>query len=307
MRNGILQVAEFPALMQALIDERYDCWREPDLEREPDRAAQVRGILTRGNYAVPTALIERLPGLRIVANCGVGYDLIPVDFARARGIVVTNTPEVLNAAVAEQCLGLLLSLLRQISVADRYVRDGHWARSAYPLTTSLAGKRVGIVGLGRIGREIADRLMPFNVEIGYFGRRPQALPWRFESDLRALAEWADILILTLPGGASTARLVNAPVLQALGANGYLVNIARGSVVDEPALLDALMQRRIAGAALDVFDSEPDIDPRFAALDNVVLAPHAGSATRETRLAMTRLTLDNLEQFFRTGEALTPVP
>ena len=150
MRGGILQVAEFPALMQALIDERYDCWREPDLEREPDREAQVRGILTRGNYAVPAALIERLPGLRIIANCGVGYDLIAVDFARARGIVVTNTPDVLNAAVAELCLGLLLSLLRQIPAADRYVRDGHWARHAYPLTTSLAGKRIGIVGLGRM-------------------------------------------------------------------------------------------------------------------------------------------------------------
>lgn len=307
MREGILQVGEFPALMQALINERYNCWREPDLERDPARLGQVRGVVTRSNYAVPAALIERLPGLRIIATCGVGYDLIPVAFARARGVTVTHTPDVLNAAVAELCIGLLLSLLRQIPTADRYVRDGHWAHHALPLATSLAGKRVGIVGLGRIGREIAHRLVPFRVELGYFGRSPQPLPWRFASDLCALADWADILILTVPGGAPTARMVDARVLEALGPNGYLVNVARGSVVDEPALLEALAHRRIAGAALDVFDHEPAIDPRFAALDNTVLVPHVGSATRETRVAMMRLTLDNLEQFFLSGQALTPVP
>jgi lactate dehydrogenase-like 2-hydroxyacid dehydrogenase len=306
MRDGILQIGEFPGPMQALVDERYDCWREPDLERDPAQATRVRGIVTRSNYAVPATLIERLPGLRIIATCGVGHDLIPLDFARARGVTVTNTPDVLNDAVAELCVGLLLSMLRRIPAADRFVRAGQWLQQAFPLTTNLAGKRVGIVGMGRIGREIADRLAPFKVELGYHGRTPQPLPWPFEPSLHALAEWADVLILTVPGGSATARMIDARVLDALGPEGYLVNMARGSVVDEPALIDALAQRRIAGAALDVFEAEPGIDPRFADLDNVVLVPHVGSATRETRSAMVRLTLDNLEQFFLNGRALTPV-
>ena len=306
MRDGILQIGEFPGLMQALVDERYDCWREPDLEGDPQRLTRVRGIVTRSNYSVPAALIERLPGLRIIATCGVGYDLIPVEFAGARGITVTNTPDVLNDAVAELCIGLLLSMLRQIPAADRFVRDGQWTRRTFPLATNLAGKRVGIVGMGRIGREIADRLVPFKVELGYHARTPQPLPWRFEPGLLALAGWADILILAVPGGAATAGMIDAEVLEALGPDGYIVNMARGSVVDEPALIEALARRRIAGAALDVFEAEPQIDPRFAALDNVVLVPHVGSATRETRTAMMKLTLDNLEHFFRTGRALTPV-
>lgn len=306
MRDGILQIGEFPQLMQALVDERYDCWREPDLEGDPELRTRVRGIVTRSNYAVPAALIELLPGLRIIATCGVGYDLIPVEFASARGITVTNTPDVLNDAVAELCIGLTLSMLRQIPAADRFVRDGRWAQRTFPLTTNLAGKRVGIVGMGRIGREIADRLVPFKVELGYHARTPQSLSWRYEPGLLPLAGWADILILAVPGGAATARMIDAEVLEALGPEGYLVNMARGSVVDEPALIEALARRRIAGAALDVFEAEPRIDPRFATLDNVVLVPHVGSATRETRAAMMKLTLDNLEQFFRTGRALTPV-
>jgi len=306
MRDGILQVGEFPGPMQALVDERYDCWREPDLESYPGRTARVRGIVTRSNYAVPATLIERLPGLRIIATCGVGYDLIPVDFASARGITVTNTPEVLNDAVAELCIGLMLSMLRQIPTADRFVREGEWTRRTFPLTANLAGKRVGIVGMGRIGREIADRLTPFKVELGYHARTPRALPWRFEPDLQALAGWSDILILAVPGGVATAGMIDAEVLEALGPDGYLVNMARGSVVDEPALIEALAHHRIAGAALDVFEAEPQIDPRFATFDNVVLVPHVGSATHETRSAMVKLMLDNLEQFFRTGQALTPV-
>jgi lactate dehydrogenase-like 2-hydroxyacid dehydrogenase len=306
MRDGILQIGEFPGPMQALVDERYDCWREPDLEGDPELRARVRGIVTRSNYAVPAAQIERLPGLRIIATCGVGYDLIPVEFANARGITVTNTPDVLNDAVAELCIGLTLSMLRQIPSADRFVRDRQWAQHAFPLTTNLAGKRVGIVGMGRIGREIADRLVPFKVELGYHARTPQSLPWRYEPGLLPLAGWADILILAVPGGAATKGMIDARVLEVLGPEGYLVNMARGSVVDEPALIEALAHRRIAGAALDVFEAEPRIDQRFAALDNVVLVPHVGSATRETRAAMMKLTLDNLEQFFRTGQALTPV-
>lgn len=306
MRDGILQIGEFPGPMQALVDERYDCWRQADLDRDPALAARVRGILTRSNFAVPVELMERLPGLRIVATCGVGYDLIPLDYTRARGITVTNTPDVLNDAVAELTVGLLLSLLRRIPQADRYVRDGRWAHGLFPLATDLAGKRIGIVGMGRIGREIAQRLTPFKVQIGYHSRRPQPVDWPYAPELVGLARWSDVLILVVPGGADTARMVDAAVLDALGPDGWLLNVARGSVVDEAALLDALEQRRIAGAALDVYDNEPRIDPRFFALDNVVLVPHVGSATNETRAAMARLTLDNLDRFFAVGRALTPV-
>lgn len=307
MIDGILQIGEFPPLMQRLLDARLSVTTLAQLDQEPSRAAAIRGIVTRSNYAVPAELIDRLPALRIISTCGVGYDQIPIAHAHARDVVVTHTPEVLNAAVAELGVGLLLGLLRKLPAADRHVREGRWPAGTVPLATSLSGKRVGIAGMGRIGQELARRLEPFGVELGYYARhRREALPWRFDPDLTALARWADILILLLPGSAQTAGIVDAAVLDALGPDGYLVNIARGVVVDEPALLDALENRRIAGAALDVFDHEPDIDPRFLALDNVVLSPHIGSATRETRAAMMQLTLDNLEQYLTAGRALTPV-
>jgi len=307
MIDGILQIGEFPPLMQRLLDARLAVTTLDELEQDPNLAGSIRGIVTRSNYAVPATLMDRLPALRIVSTCGVGYDQIPIDHAHARNVVVTNTPDVLNAAVAELGIGLLLGLLRQLPAADRLVRDGRWPAGSPALGVSLQGKRVGIAGMGRIGQELARRLEPFGVELGYHARqRRDAMHWHYEADLTKLAGWADILILLLPGSAQTARIVDAAVLDALGPDGYLVNIARGVVVDEAALLEALEQRRIAGAALDVFDREPAIDPRFFALDNVVMSPHIGSATRETRAAMMRLTLDNLEQYLTRGEALTPV-
>ena len=307
MTPNILQVGDFPPLMQSRVDARFECLGEDALAANPALAGQVRAILTRSNKAVPEALIERLPNLGLIATCGVGFDLIPVAFARERGIAVSHTPDVLNAAVAEMTVGLLLAMLRHIPAADRYMRAGSWAKAAYPLTASLTGKRVGIAGMGRIGREIARRLAPFDVTLGYYGRRPQDLPWHFESELAGLAAWCDILILMVPGGAATARIANREVFEALGPDGYLLNVARGSVVDEDALIEALRERRIAGAALDVFDDEPDVDPRFLTLDNVVLSPHAGSATHETRAAMIDLTLDNIQAFLAGGKPLTPVP
>jgi lactate dehydrogenase-like 2-hydroxyacid dehydrogenase len=221
-------------------------------------------------------------------------------------VLVTNTPEVLDSAVAELCIGMLFALLRRLPEADQFVRSGAWRGGAFPLGVSLAGKNVGIVGLGRIGKEIAKRLDPFGVTLSYFGRTDQRLQWRYEPDLHALTRASDVLILTSPGGKATSRMIDAAVLAELGPNGYLINVARGSVVDEPALIDALSRRAIAGAALDVFDNETDIDARFFGLDNIVLTPHIGSATNETRLAMARLTLDNLHRFFENGTALTPV-
>jgi lactate dehydrogenase-like 2-hydroxyacid dehydrogenase len=302
----VLRIGDFAPEVQARLDGEFRCVSEDDLEREPALARAVEAIVTRSNLAVPEALVERLPALGIIATCGVGYDLIPRALAARRGIVVANTPEVLNAAVAELCIGSLLALLRRLPQADRHVRTGRWRDAQFPLATSLAGKHVGIVGMGRIGKEIARRLETFDVALAYHGRTDQRLAWRHEADLVALARDADILIVVAPGGADTAHLIDARVLDALGPAGYLVNVARGSLVDEAALLAALEKGAIAGAALDVFDNEPDIDPRFFELDNVMLTPHLGSATVETRAAMAQLMLDNVRSWFRSGQALTPV-
>ena len=304
--TGVLQLGAFAPEVQAQLDGEFDCVGLDDLERDPALAAGIRAIVTRSNLEVPEALVERLPALELIATVGVGYDLIPRALAARRGIVVANTPDVLNATVAELCIGTLLALLRRLPQADRYVRDGRWKTANFPLATSLAGKHVGIVGMGRIGKEIARRLEMFGVALAYHGRTDQGLAWRYEADLAALARDSDILILVAPGGAETRHLVDARVLEALGPTGYLVNVARGSLVDEGALLAALQANAIAGAALDVFDGEPDIDPRFFALDNAMLTPHLGSATHETRAAMAQLMLDNVRAYFRSGRALTPV-
>jgi lactate dehydrogenase-like 2-hydroxyacid dehydrogenase len=306
LRPGLLQIGSFPPEVQSQIDAEFARFEVQDVERDPSRAGEIRAIVTRSNLEVPAALVERLPNLEIIATNGVGYDLIPLALAARRGIVVSNTPDVLNAAVAELCVGSLLSLLRKLPQADRYVREGRWPGAAFPLTSSLAGKQVGIVGLGRIGKDIARRLEPFGVALAYHGRTDQRLAWRFEPDLRALARDVDILIVAAPGGPETTRMIDARVLDALGPRGYLVNVARGSLVDQEALLAALAEGRIAGAALDVFDAEPDIDARFFGLENVLLTPHIASATQETRAAMAQLMLDNLRSWFRSGRVLTPV-
>jgi lactate dehydrogenase-like 2-hydroxyacid dehydrogenase len=304
--NGVLRIGDFPPEVQARLDAEFDCVSIDDLERDATLADGIRAIVTRSNLVVPEDVVARLPALGIIATCGVGYDLIPRALAARRGIVVANTPDVLNAAVAELCIGALLALLRRLPQADRHVRAGEWKSANFPLATSLAGKHVGIVGMGRIGKEIARRLETFGVALAYHGRTDQKLAWRYEANLAALARDADILVVVAPGGAATKHLVDARVLEALGPGGYLVNVARGSLVDEEALLAALEQGAIAGAALDVFDNEPDIDPRFFALDNVLLTPHLGSATHETRAAMAQLMLDNVRAYFRSGRALTPV-
>jgi lactate dehydrogenase-like 2-hydroxyacid dehydrogenase len=306
--HDLLQIGTFPTLAQKLIDAEFRCHTLQQVADDDACRRAVRGIITRSNFAVPADLIRTLPNLGIIATCGVGYDLIPLDVTSQRGVLVTNTPGVLNSAVAELCIGMLLALLRRLPEADRFVRSGAWHKGpAFPLGTSLAGKRIGIVGLGRIGKEIARRLEPFGVTLAYHGRSDQQLQWRYVADLQALARESDVLILTSPGGSATAKMIDAAVLAELGVHGYLINIARGSVVDETALIDALSQRTIAGAALDVFDHEPAIDARFFELENVITTPHIGSATAETRMAMARLTLDNLHQFFRNGTGLTPVP
>jgi lactate dehydrogenase-like 2-hydroxyacid dehydrogenase len=286
----------------------HKLWEAPDREALLDACApRVRAIATRGELGANAELIGRLPCLEIIACYGVGTDAIDLAAARARGIRVTNTPDVLTGDVADIAVGLALAVMRRIPAADAHLRSGAWAAKNMELVARLHGKRVGLVGYGRIGSTTARRLSGFDVEIGYFDQAARAdSPHLFFDTLTGLAAWCDLLIVTLAGGAATHGMVGAEVLRALGPEGWLVNVSRGSTVHEPALLQALEQRQIAGAGLDVFWNEPRIDARFAALDNVVLQPHHASGTVETRRAMGQLVRDNLAAHFAGLPLLTPV-
>lgn len=284
------------------------------LDTAPDRDAfltevgpRIRGLAVNAQAPVDGALLDRLPNLEIVANFGVGYDTIDAAEAGRRGIVVTNTPDVLTDEVADLAVGLLLAAIRRIPQADRYLRAGHWLQKPFPLTASLRGRRVGILGLGRIGRAIATRLAGFGVEIAYHGRRPQSdVPYAYHPTLLGMAQAVHVLMVVAPGGAGTDGMVDAGVLAALGPEGILINVARGSVVDEAALIAALEAGTLHGAGLDVFAAEPHVPERLSALDHVVLLPHVGSGTHDTRAAMGRLVVDNLVSWFAGRGPLTPV-
>jgi lactate dehydrogenase-like 2-hydroxyacid dehydrogenase len=265
----------------------------------------VRGMITRSIYRIESELVEQLPALQVISTSGVGYDGIPIEFAAQRGITVTNTPGVLDAAVCELGFGLLLAMLRQIPAADEHVRTGRWQQGAFPLTTSLQGLRVGIVGLGRIGQGMARRLEPFGVTSSYADAAKLDVPWTYIADLTELAAGSDVLILCCKGGEETYHLINGTILAALD-DGWLVNISRGSVVDEPALCHALQHGRLRGAALDVYADEPLGESPLRNLRNVVLSPHAASATQQTRQLMLRLALDNLHAVLAGRPPLTPV-
>jgi lactate dehydrogenase-like 2-hydroxyacid dehydrogenase len=271
--------------------------------------AGIRGVATSTLYGrVDDALFERLPALEIVASFGVGYDNVDVEAAAARGIVVTNTPGVLDAEVADFTVGLLLATIRRLPQADRFVRKGEWPAGAFALSPTLRGRTVGILGLGNIGKAVARRLEGFDVAIAYHGRTRQdaiSYPW-YPSPVE-LAEACDTLIAILPGGAATRHVIDAEVLAALGPDGVFVNVARGSVVDEDALVAALQAKTILAAGLDVYADEPHVPPALLDLPSAVLMPHIGSASEQTRAAMARLVADNLVAWFTDGRPLTPVP
>jgi lactate dehydrogenase-like 2-hydroxyacid dehydrogenase len=256
------------------------------------------------------ALMGRLPNLKIIGNFGVGYDSIDVAAAARRGVIVTNTPDVLTEEVADTTLGLLLSTVREFYKAEKWLRDGRWAKEGdYRLTAaSLRDRSIGIVGLGRIGKAIAGRCEAFGLPVSYFGRHQQSdVAFRYYDDLVAMARDVDTLIVVTPGGPATQNLINAAVLEALGTRGILVNVSRGSVVDETALINALQQRKILAAGLDVFLNEPKINPAFLELDNVTLFPHVGSASVHTRNQMGQLVVDNLAAFAAGKPPKSPVP
>ena len=299
----------------------------PDVERELDslfrvhraaganvdevlarHGAAIRGIATRGRDRLDEACFARLPALEIVANFGVGYDSIELAAAARRGIVVTNTPGVLEDEVADFAVALLLATVRRLPQADRFVREGGWLRGNFPLAPTLRDRTVGLVGVGRIGERIARRLAAFDVPVVYHARtaRPQ-LPYRHYSDLVAMAKDVDTLLAVVPGGPGTRALIGSRVLEALGPEGIFVNVARGAVVDEPALVEALRSRKILAAGLDVFADEPRVPQALLELDNVVLAPHVGSATHYTRARMGRLVVENLTSWFEGRGPITPVP
>jgi lactate dehydrogenase-like 2-hydroxyacid dehydrogenase len=267
----------------------------------------VRAITTRGDLGASKELIARLPNLEIIGCFGVGTDGIDRTATRPRGIKVTNTPDVLTEDVADLAFALMLAVARKLVKGDGFTRDGSWAKGNLELVTRVNCKRLGIVGLGRIGKAIARRGAAFNMPISYFGRTKQTeVDFTFYSQLEDLAANCDFLVAIVPGGAATGNLITASVLKALGPNGYFINVSRGSVADEPALLQALENNIIKGAGLDVFWNEPNIDNRFAALDNVVLHPHHGSGTVEARAAMGKLVRDNLAAHFGGQSLLTEV-
>lgn len=269
---------------------------------------RIRGVAAGGAGKADRALIEKLPALEIIANFGVGYDGIDVKAAAERGIIVTNTPDVLTGEVADLALGLLLATVRQIPQVDRYLRAGKWLEKPYPLTTTLRERKIGILGLGRIGKAIARRCEAFDLEIAYHGRRRQDdVPYRYYDNLVDMARDVDVLMVVAPGGDATYHIVNEEVLNALGPNGILINVGRGTVVDEKALIAALRDGRILSAGLDVFENEPHVPAELIAMDHVVLLPHVGSASVYTRNAMGQLVVDNLVSWFEGKGPKTPVP
>ncbi|MEU0093099.1 2-hydroxyacid dehydrogenase [Kribbella sp. NPDC006257] len=297
--------------VQAGLDGRFEVIRLWEAD-DPDAvlAERAKDIVAVAGAGTPIdgPFLDRFPSLQLVANFGVGYDKIDATAAAERGVVVTNTPGVLDDEVADTALGLLLMTVRQLPQAERYLRAGKWLERPYPLTPStLNGRTMGIIGLGRIGEAIARRVEPFGVSVAYHNRHHKDVAYRYYPTLLELAAAVDILTIVVPGGDETRHLVNAEVLQSLGPDGILINVARGSVVDEAALVEALRSKTILGAGLDVFEHEPKVHPGLLEVDNAVLLPHVGSASVPTRDAMGGLVVANLVSWFDNGVPVTPVP
>ncbi|RYE83100.1 MAG: 2-hydroxyacid dehydrogenase [Hyphomicrobiales bacterium] len=300
----ILQTHKLLDSCEAALAERFTVHK---LHEAADKEALLAGIagsvrgIAGGN--VKPELMDKLPKLEIIANFGVGYDSIDTAAARQRNIRVTNTPNVLNDAMAEISIGLMIALARRLPQADQFVRQGKWLAGSFPFQSELNGKTLGILGLGRIGKEIASRAQAMKMRVVYHNRNRQPLePYTYYSSLVDMARDVDWLLIVAPGGKSTDGLVSREVLEALGPDGFLVNVGRGTIVDEKALVELLQSGGIKGAALDVFEDEPRVPEALFALDNVVLSPHQGSATRQTRDQMGALVVANLEAHF-AGEPL----
>jgi lactate dehydrogenase-like 2-hydroxyacid dehydrogenase len=311
MKPEIVIVGPMYPPTQARLEELFTAhrlWEAADRDAFLDAVRdRVRGIAVYALHGCPAALIEALPRVEIIACFGIGVDAIDLDAAKARGIRVTNTPDVVTEDTADIAISLILGVERRIAEGDRFVRRGDWRNGELRFGRRLGGRKLGIIGLGRIGRAIAKRAEAFGMSIAYHGpRRKPEVPYRFVDNLVDLASWSEILVVACPGGAATRHLVNRVVLEALGPAGTIVNIARGSIVDEQALVAALKSGVLGAAGLDVFENEPFVPPELVDLENVVLMPHTGSATHETRAAMGKLVIDNLLSHFSGRPLITPV-
>lgn len=304
MKQKVLKQASLPDALTAALSERYDLHELADLAAI---ANEVTVVITNGEAVVTREFIASLPALKLIAVFGVGYDGVDVAAARERGVAVTHTPGVLTDDVADLAIGLLLATSRQIVAAQKFIEQEKWRNGSFQWTRKVSGARLGIFGMGRIGQAIARRAEGFEMDIAYHSRRPDnSLPWRFIDDLHTLAAWSDFLVVCVPGGAETQGKIDQAILSALGPQGMLINISRGSVVDEAALIDALDKAAIAGAGLDVFAAEPNVPVALQQRDNVVITPHMASATWETRREMSRLVLENVNAWFSGQPLITPV-
>ena len=313
MKPGLLIIGEVTPRMADAFAAAFTCHYLDQISDTEDflslHAASVEAIATSGHDGVPDDILDRLTAVKIISNYGVGYDAINIEKAVARQIIVTHTPDVLNEEVATTALMLLMAVCRELIINDRYIRDGNWStKGNTPLSRSVDGMSVGILGYGRIGQAIAAKLDAFSCDVSYHARseRPDS-PHRYYPALVDMAKDVTALIVITPGGPSTHKLVAEDVLNALGPDGILINVARGSVVDEEALVAALSDGRLGAAGLDVFAAEPHVPEALFDMDNVVLTPHIGSATVETRRAMGDLTVENLVRYFAEGQVTTPVP
>ncbi len=312
-RPPLLVLGRLPTPYDATLQERFTCHRAIEhSEVAPIVAAhghQIQAIALINEIGVNAALIESLPALRMIANFGAGYDDIDLAAAAARGLIVTNTPDVTTEEVADVAMALLVMAVRNLGAAERFLRAGQWTETnAFPLSIgTLRGRRLGIFGFGRIGQAVARRAPAFGLDVSYYSRRPvEGSAARYFPSLREMADHVDTLMICAAGGAGTRHAVNAEILNLLGQDGILVNISRGSVVDTAALIEALRSRRILGAALDVFENEPQVPPALLELDNIVLMPHLGSGSQHTHRMMAKLTYENLVAWFETGKPLTPI-
>ena len=311
MQPDIIVTAPLPPFLYEPLKSSYRCHDYYKTEDKPGTleaaGKRIRGLVQGGGTVTPTSLLDALPALEIISVFGVGYDGVPVTYCKGRKIKVTNTPDVLTDDVADVALGLILMTGRGFVRLNRFVHAGEWPKRSPELATKLAGQKVGILGLGRIGKAIAARVAAMGMKVAYTGRKPQHVPYEFMPDLKSLAAEVDFLVVACPGGEATRNIVNAEILEALGKKGTLINIARGSIVDESALAAALTAGVIKGAGLDVFADEPNIPSALLAMDNAVLLPHVGSATRETRQAMGDLCKANLDAWFSQKKVLTLIP
>ena len=310
IEKNILIMSLFPTEIINLFDQTFNTFKSYEQENPEKFIENLRdkidAIAVMGGTKVSSELIRKLPNLKIIANYGVGFDTVDVEQASLSNVKVTNTPNVLNDEVADTAIALTLCVYKNIALANKFLLEKKWLKSEYPLSKKFSGTKFGILGMGRIGKTIAKRIEAFNCEICYHSRNEKNVKYKYFPKLEELAEYVDTLCVITPGGEETKHLVNSSVLQKLGKNGFLINIARGTVIDQKALIYALQNNIIRGAGLDVFENEPNVPDDLINLNNVILTPHIGSATVETRYDMGKLVYDNIVKMLTTNTTISPV-